>query len=39
MGRTGKWFGIENFGVEADLIVLGKSVGGGLPLGAVVGRT
>lgn len=39
MGRTGKWFGIENFDVEADLLVLGKSVGGGLPLGAVVGKT
>ena len=37
--RTGKWFCIENYGVEADLYVMGKSVGGGLPLGAVVGRT
>ncbi|MBS5788082.1 MAG: aminotransferase class III-fold pyridoxal phosphate-dependent enzyme [Clostridioides difficile] len=39
MGRTGKWFGIENFDIEADLLVLGKSVGGGLPLGAVVGKS
>lgn len=39
MGRTGKWFGIEHFGIEADMLVLGKSLGGGLPLGAVIGRT
>jgi 4-aminobutyrate aminotransferase len=38
LGRTGKWFCIENFGVEADLYVLGKSVGGGLPLGIVIGN-
>lgn len=37
--RTGKWFAIENFDVEPDLIVMGKSVGGGLPLGAVIGKT
>lgn len=37
LGRTGKWFGIENFDIEADLYVLGKSIGGGLPLGAVIG--
>ena len=39
MGRTGKWFGIEHFGVEPDLIVMGKSVGAGLPLGVVIGKT
>lgn len=38
MCRTGKWFSIENFDVEPDLIVLGKSVGGGLPLGVVIGE-
>jgi len=38
MCRTGKWFSIENFDVEPDLIVIGKSAGGGLPLGAVIGR-
>ncbi len=38
VGRTGKWFGIENFGVEPDLIVMGKSLGAGLPVGAVIGR-
>ncbi len=35
--RTGKWFAMENFGIKPDLYVLGKSLGGGLPLGAVIG--
>src|SRR5260370_5326282 len=38
-GRTGRMFAVEHFGVEPDLIVLAKSLGGGLPLGAVVGRS
>jgi 4-aminobutyrate aminotransferase / (S)-3-amino-2-methylpropionate transaminase / 5-aminovalerate transaminase len=38
-GRTGTMFAVEHFGVEPDLIVLAKSLGGGLPLGAVVGRS
>src|SRR5256714_6124290 len=38
-GRTGKIFAIEHSGIEPDLIVLAKSMGGGLPLGAVVGRS
>ena len=38
-GRTGKWFSIENFHVDPDLIVLGKSCGAGLPLGMVIGRS
>ena len=36
-GRTGKFFAIENWGVEPDLITLGKSIAAGLPLSAVVG--
>ncbi|PID90321.1 MAG: aspartate aminotransferase family protein [Bacteroidetes bacterium] len=36
--RTGRWFCIEHFDVEADLYVMGKSVGGGLPMGVVLGR-
>lgn len=36
MGRTGKWFGIENFGVVPDVITLAKGLGGGVPVGAVV---
>ena len=38
-GRTGRMFAIEHSGIEPDLIVLAKSLGGGLPLGAVVGRS
>lgn len=36
--RGGKWLCMENYGVEADLYVLGKSLGAGLPLGAVIGK-
>mgnify|MGYP001348979965 CR=1 FL=1 len=38
-GRTGKMFACEHSGLEPDLIVLAKSLGGGLPLAAVVGRS
>ena len=38
-GRTGKMFAVEHFAIEPDLIVLAKTMGGGLPLGAVVGRS
>jgi len=38
-GRTGTMFAIDQSGVEADLMVLAKSLGGGLPLAAVVGRS
>ena len=37
-GRTGKWFGFEHFGVEADLICLGKGMTSSLPMSAVAGR-
>jgi 4-aminobutyrate aminotransferase/(S)-3-amino-2-methylpropionate transaminase len=37
-GRTGKLFAIEHYDVEPDLITLAKSIAGGLPLSAVVGR-
>lgn len=36
MGRTGKWFGIDNFDVVPDIITLAKGLGGGTPIGAVV---
>ena len=37
-GRTGRMFAMEHFDVEADLIVVAKSIAGGLPLSGVVGR-
>jgi 4-aminobutyrate aminotransferase len=37
-GRTGRLWALEHFGVQPDLLVSGKSLGGGLPLAAVTGR-
>jgi 4-aminobutyrate aminotransferase/(S)-3-amino-2-methylpropionate transaminase len=37
-GRTGRMFAMQHFDVEPDLIVLAKSIAGGLPLSAVIGR-
>ena len=39
LGRTGKWFAIEHFGIEPDLVTLAKPLGGGLPISAIIGRT
>lgn len=38
MGRTGKWWSIQHFGIEPDLMSVGKSLASGMPLSAVVGR-
>jgi 4-aminobutyrate aminotransferase len=37
-GRTGTMWAIEQLGIEPDLLVSGKTLGGGLPLAAVTGR-
>ena len=38
MGRTGKMFAYQNYNVEPDIFTLAKSLGGGLPLGAIIAK-
>ncbi|WP_135078477.1 4-aminobutyrate--2-oxoglutarate transaminase [Terasakiella sp. SH-1] len=37
-GRTGKFFAMEHYGVEADLTTTAKGLGGGMPISAVIGK-
>ena len=36
MGRTGKWFCHEHYGVKADILTIAKGIASGYPLGAIV---
>jgi len=38
MGRTGKWWAIEHFGVEPDMVTAAKGIASGMPLGACIAR-
>jgi predicted acetylornithine/succinylornithine family transaminase len=39
LGRTGKWFGFEHFGVRPDVVTMAKALGNGVPIGACWART
>jgi acetylornithine/succinyldiaminopimelate/putrescine aminotransferase len=39
IGRTGKFWGFENFNVVPDIIITGKGLGGGMPIGAFIARS
>jgi len=36
LGRTGSWFGFNNYNIEPDIVTLGKSLGNGYPISGVV---
>jgi 4-aminobutyrate aminotransferase len=38
IGRTGKWWGIQHFGVEPDIVATAKGIASGMPLGAMIAR-
>src|SRR3989304_4619988 len=38
VGRTGKWWAVENWGVEPDIVCAAKGIASGVPLGATIAR-
>ena len=38
LGRTGRWFGFQNFGVKPDVVTMAKALGNGVPIGACWAR-
>ena len=38
LGRTGEWSSVSHYHIEPDLITFGKSLAGGLPMSAIIGR-
>ena len=38
MGRSGKWFAIEHWGITPDILTCAKALGSGLPIGAAVAK-
>ena len=38
IGRTGKFWGFENYGIIPDIIITGKGLGGGMPIGAFIAQ-
>ena len=38
MGRTGRWWAIEHFGVEPDILCTAKGIASGVPLGGIIAR-
>lgn len=39
MGRTGEWFASDHFDLEPDIVVVGKALGSGMPVSALVARS
>ncbi len=38
LGRTGRWWAVEHWGIEPDILCCAKPIGGGIPLGAIIAR-